>query len=138
MTPSSTTVLTQSAPATAKIGWVLGGLAAAFLVFDGVIHVLMLQPVIDSAVALGYPLQAMRAIGVLELACLVLYLVPRTSILGAVLLTGYLGGAMSAQVRVESPLFSTALFPVYVAIAVWGALYLRDADLRRLVPLRRR
>ncbi|MGI8954304.1 MAG: DoxX family protein, partial [Nocardioidaceae bacterium] len=76
-------------------------------------------------------------IGVVELVCLALYLIPRTSVLGAILLTGYLGGAVAAQVRIEAPVFSTLLFPVYTGVLLWVGLYLRDADLRELVPLRR-
>jgi len=76
-------------------------------------------------------------IGVVELVCLALYLIPRTSVLGAILLTGYLGGAVAAQVRIEAPVFSTLLFPVYTGALLWVGLYLRDADLRELVPPRR-
>ncbi|MGH7518274.1 MAG: DoxX family protein [Gemmatimonadales bacterium] len=76
-------------------------------------------------------------IGVLQLVCLALYVIPRTSILGAILLTGYLGGAVATHVRVGSPLFSHVLFPVYVAVLIWGGLLLRDDRLRGLIPLRR-
>jgi hypothetical protein len=75
-------------------------------------------------------------LGVLELICLVVYVIPHTSILGAILWTGYLGGAIAAQVRIGSPLFSTTLFPVYVALLIWGGLYLREDRLRALIPLR--
>jgi hypothetical protein len=120
-----------------RVALVLTGLTSAFLLFDVVIHLLLIQPVVDSFTMLGYPLGTVRVIAVLELVCLVLYLVPRTSVLGAVLLTGYLGGAVSAQVRVESPLFSTTLFPVYVGVALWLGLWLRHDRLRRLVPVER-
>jgi hypothetical protein len=120
-----------------RVALVLTGLTSAFLLFDVVIHLLLIQPVVDSFTMLGYPLGTVRVIAVLELFCLVLYLVPRTSVLGAVLLTGYLGGAVSAQVRVESPLFSTTLFPVYVGVALWLGLWLRHDRLRRLVPVER-
>ena len=76
------------------------------------------------------------AVGALELACLVLYVTPRTSILGAILLTGYLGGAVATHVRVGSPLFTHVLFPIYVGALLWGGLWLREARLRALVPLR--
>jgi hypothetical protein len=121
-----------------RLGLVIGGLTVAFLLFDAVIHLLLIQPVVDSFSQLGYPLGVVRAIAVLELLCLALYLIPRTSVLGAVLLTGYLGGAVSAQLRVGSPLVSTTLFAVYVGIALWAALFLRDARLRQLFPVRRR
>ncbi len=77
-------------------------------------------------------------IGVIELICLALYLVPSTNVLGAVFLTGYLGGAIATHVRIGSPLPSHTLFPIYVALLVWGGLYLRDARLRELLPFRRR
>ena len=122
--------------AQARVAVVLATVSVAFLLFDAVIHLMLIRPVVDSFTRLGYPLGTVRGIAVVELICLALYVIPRTSILGAVLLTGYLGGAVSAHVRVESPIFSTVLFPVYVGIAVWGALYLRDARLRALFPLR--
>ena len=86
--------------------------------------------------ALGYPAASVHWIGIIELVCLVLYLVPRTSVLGGLLLTGYLGGAIASHVRISSPLFTHTLFPVYVALVLWGGLYLREKRLRALVPLR--
>ena len=76
-------------------------------------------------------------IGILELVCLVVYVNPRTAILGAILLTGYLGGAVATNVRIGSPLFSHVLFPVYVGVLLWGGLFLREERLRALIPLRR-
>lgn len=119
-----------------RAGIALTTFAGIFLLFDGVIHVLQIKAVVDSFAALGYPLGVARGIGILELVCVALYLAPRTSVLGAVLLTGYLGGAVSAQVRVDSPLLSTQLFPVYIGVMVWGGLFLRDARLRALFPTR--
>jgi hypothetical protein len=142
---SSLSAATSTPPATTaarprttqrRIGLVLSALTALFLLFDAVIHLLRIQPVVDSFTALGFPLGTVRWIAVVELVCLVLYLLPRTSVLGAVLLTGYLGGAVSAHVRVESPLVSTVLFPVYVGIALWAGLWLRDRRLRRELPVR--
>lgn len=121
-----------------RVGQALTGLTALFLLFDAVIHILRIEAVVESFQALGFPLSTAVAIGVLELVCLVLYVVPRTSVLGAILLTGYLGGAVAAQVRIEAPLFSTLLFPVYTGVFLWAGLYLRDAKLRELVPLRLR
>jgi hypothetical protein len=120
-----------------RTGWVLCGLALAFLAFDGVIKLVPIAPVIESLRELGYPAGAARAIGVLELACLALYALPRTSVLGAILLTGFLGGATASKVRIESPLLSQSLFSIYVAVFVWGGLYLRDPSLRALLPVRR-
>jgi len=117
-------------------GRVMSGLAIVFLLFDGVIHMMKIAPVVDGFAQLGYPVSLALGLGVLELVCVVGYLIPRTSVLGAILLTGYLGGAIAAQVRIGSPLFSTTLFPVYVALLIWGGLYLRDDRLRTLIPLR--
>lgn len=117
----------------ARAGRGISLLAAAFLLFDAVIHMLAIEPVVESFRQLGFPAGQALPIGVLELVCLALYAVPRTSVLGAILLTGYLGGAVCAHVRVESALFSTTLFPVYVGIAVWAGLYLRNEKVRALV-----
>jgi len=118
-------------------GRVLSALGALFLLFDGVIHILKITPVVEAFAQLGYPLGTAGALGVIEIICVALYLLPRTSVLGAILLTGYLGGAIATQVRVGAPLFSTTLFPIYVALFVWGGLYLRDEAVRALIPLRR-
>ena len=115
-------------------GRILTLLPVLFLLFDSTIHVLNIEPVVESFAELGYPVGVARGLGILELLCLIVYLVPRTAILGAILLTGYLGGAVATHVRVTSPLFSTVLFPVYVGALLWGGLYLRDARLRALIP----
>lgn len=121
-------------PATAaRAGQVVSGLVAAFLLFDAVIHMLAIEPVVASFRDLGFDTGHAFGIGLLELACLALYAVPRTAVLGAVLLTGYLGGAVCAQLRVDAPLFSTTLFPVYVGVAVWAGLCLRDQKVRALL-----
>ncbi|MDB4914547.1 MAG: Arginine/ornithine antiporter ArcD [Gemmatimonadetes bacterium] len=112
---------------------ILTGLSVAFLLFDATIKVLQAAPAIKGTVELGFPPDVVLGIGLLQLACLVLYIVPRTSFLGAVLLTGYLGGAVASHVRVGNPLFSHTLFPTYVAAMLWGGLYLRDARLRSLL-----
>ena len=121
----------------ARTGQVVTVLVSAFLLFDAVIHILNIAAVVDGSKTLGFDPDVMPYIGVLELALVGLYLVRRTSVLGAVLLTGYLGGALCAQLRVEAPAFSTLLFPVYVGIALWAGLYLRDARVRDLVGGRR-
>jgi hypothetical protein len=118
-------------------GRVLSALGAIFLLFDGIIHILKITPVAEAFAQLGYPLGTSRALGVIEIICVALYFLPRTSVLGAILLTGYLGGAIATQVRVGAPLFSATLFPIYVALFVWGGLYLRDEAVRALIPLRR-
>jgi hypothetical protein len=107
-----------------------------FLVFDTVIKVLKLEPAVQGTTALGYPADTVLWIGMIELVCLGLYLVPRTSVLGALLLTGYLGGAIATHVRVGSPLLTQMLFPIYVAVMVWGGLYLRETRLGELIPFR--
>jgi hypothetical protein len=117
-------------------GYVLTTLVALFLAFDAVLKVLRLAPAIQGTTELGYPIETVFVIGAIETVCLVLYLVPRTSVLGALLLTGYLGGAIATHVRVGSPLLGYTLFPIYVAAMVWGGLYLREARLRALVPFR--
>jgi hypothetical protein len=114
-------------------GRILGGLAVLFLLFDSLIKVMKLPPAVEGTVALGYPATVVRGIGIIQLICLVLYVIPRTSVLGAILLTGYLGGAIATHVRVGSPLLTHTLFPIYVAALIWGGLYLRDARLRTLI-----
>ena len=108
------------------IGTALTVLVALFLTFDTVLKVLALAPAVKGTAELGYPAALVVWIGAIELACLVLYLVPRTSVLGALLLTGYLGGAVATHVRVESPLLTHTLFPLYVGAMLWGGLYLRE------------
>ena len=116
---------------------VLTTLVALFLTFDVIMKVLRLQPGVEGTVALGYPEHSVAMIGAIELVCLALYLVPQTAILGAVVMTAYLGGAVATHVRIGSPLLSHTLFPIYVAAMLWGGLYLREPRLRALMPLRR-
>jgi hypothetical protein len=106
-----------------------------FLLFDSLIKVLQLAPAMEGTTKIGYPASVVFGIGVLQLVCVLAYLIPNTSILGAVLLTGYLGGAIASHVRIGSPLFSHILFPVYVAVLIWGGLYLRDGRLRGFLSL---
>ena len=117
-------------------GYALTGLVAAFLAFDTVMKLLQLAPAVQGTTELGYPAGTVVVIGAIELVCLVLYLIPPTSVLGALLLTGYLGGAIATHVRVGSPLPTHTLFPIYVALMVWGGLYLRESRLRELLPFR--
>lgn len=101
-----------------------------FLLSDGVIHVLKLPVAVASFISLGYSPNVSIPLGIIELICLGLYCLPRTSVLGAMLLTGYLGGAVATNVRAELPLFTNILFPVYIGILLWGVLYIRDERLR--------
>lgn len=120
------------------IGRVLSGLLIVFLAFDGAIKLVPLQVVTDTMIELGYSgsVDQARLLGVLTLLCTVLYAIPRTSILGAILLTGYLGGAMATHLRIGNPLFTHLLFGLYLGVMAWGGLYLRDARLRALIPFR--
>jgi hypothetical protein len=115
------------------IGRVLTGVAVLFLTFDMGIKLVGAKEAVEGTVQLGWAPHHLPILAVIELACLVLYLVPRTAPLGAVLWTGYLGGAIATQLRVDNPLFSHTLFPIYVAALVWGGLYLRDARVRALL-----
>jgi hypothetical protein len=118
-------------------GRLVRGLMALFLTLDAVTHLATIQPVVAAFSRLHLPIAYAIPLGVLELACLVLYLVPRTAALGAVLLTGYLGGAVAINLRAGSPFFEETLFPVYVGVLVWGGLLLRDPALRALLRTRR-
>jgi hypothetical protein len=113
-------------------GRAVSGLVAAFLLFDAVLKLVKPPFVVEGTVKLGYPAEVIVPLGVVLLVSTLLYLVPRTSPFGAVLLTGYLGGAIATHVRVGDPLASHVLFPVYVAVMVWGGLWLRDPRLRAL------
>lgn len=118
------------------LGRTLSALAVLFLSVDALGKLLQLRPVVAGTGELGYPESAVLVIGLLEAACVAAYVVPPTAMLGALLLTGYLGGAIATHLRVGNPLWSHILFPVYVALFVWGGLFLREARLRALLPLR--
>ena len=117
-------------------GRVLSGLVVAFLLLDAAMHMLKPAPVVEAFARLHLSLSLAVDLGIVELLCVALYVVPRTSILGAVLLTGYLGGAVATQLPTSTSLFGEILFPVYVGVIVWGGIYLRDERLRALVPWR--
>ena len=136
-TIDSSTSLAPTRNWTFWLGWALTGLFILFMIFDGGIKLVPLQPVIDSMTELGYPVEHARLLGVLSLVCTLLYAIPRTSVLGAVLLTAYLGGAVSAHVRIGSPLFSHDLFGVYMGLIAWGGLWLRNPRLRAVFPILR-
>jgi hypothetical protein len=124
-------------PAALWGGRILSGLVVVFLLFDGAIKLIPLDIVIETSRQLGIPTDLARTLGVLTLAGALLYAWPKTSVLGAILLTGYLGGAIYVHVRAGSPLFSHTLFGVYLGILLWGGLYLRDERLRLIFPWRR-
>jgi hypothetical protein len=119
-------------------GRILSGVVILFLLMDGAIKLVPIAAVTDTMAQLGYPpsVEMARILGVLTLVCTALYAYPRTSVLGAILLTGYLGGAMATHFRVGSPLFTHLLFGFYLGLMVWGGLYLRDERLRALIPFR--
>ena len=114
-------------------GRVLSALAVLFLLMDAVMKLLRLPVVVEATARLGYPDSSIRVIGVILLACTALYAVPPTAALGAVLLTGYLGGAVATNLRVENPLFSHILFPVYLGSVLWAGLLLRRPQLVRSI-----
>lgn len=130
----------KSSGKTVWTGRVVTGLPVLFLLFDAVMKLVrpLPTPVSEAAVKLGYAPNAMPIIGGLLLVCVIVYVIPRTSPLGAVLLTGYLGGAVASHLRVGDPFFSHVLFPVYVGLLIWGGLFLRDEKVRELLPFRNR
>ncbi|MFL5563178.1 MAG: DoxX family protein [Gemmatimonadaceae bacterium] len=113
-------------------GRLLSGLAVLFLAFDTVVKFSGAKQAVDSMTQLGWQPHSLPLLGAIEVACLALYLVPRTAPLGALLWTGYLGGAIATQLRIGNPLFSYILFPTYIAALLWGGLYLRDARVRAM------
>ncbi|HKP27444.1 MAG TPA: DoxX family protein [Dongiaceae bacterium] len=120
-------------------GYAMSGLVILFLLFDGGIKLVPLEIVTQTSGEIGLPTDASfaRLLGILTLIGVVLYAIPRTSVLGAILLTGYMGGAIATHLRIGSPLFSHTLFGVYLGVLIWGGLYLRDSRLRALIPFRR-
>ncbi|HET7564072.1 MAG TPA: DoxX family protein [Gemmatimonadaceae bacterium] len=118
-------------------GSVLSALAILFMLFDSISKLMMATPSVQGTAQLGFSTSAVFWIGLALLICTVVYAIPRSAVLGAILLTGYLGGAVASQVRVGNPWLLYTLFPVYVAALVWGGLFLREPRLRALLPLRR-
>jgi len=129
----------QTAVSTKSIwaGRILSVLMVLFLLFDGITKLLKVRQVLDAQARLGYPADIAPQIGAIVLACTVVYVIPRTSILGAILLSGYLGGAVASQLRIGAPLFDIS-FPIVFSVLVWGGLFLRDPQLRTLIPVRKR
>jgi hypothetical protein len=131
--------LSDTAPVSKSALWsgrVVSGLVIVFLLFDGAIKLVPWPVVTETMDRMGYGSSETlaRSLGLITLVCTVLYAVPPTSILGAILLTGYLGGAVASHVRIGSPLFSHVLFGFYLGLMVWGGLWLRDRSLRALMP----
>lgn len=127
----------EARPATSSksivTGWILSGLAIAFLTMDVVGKLLMVPQVIEGTADLGYPASAILPIGIVGAVCLIAYAIPRTAPLGAILWTGYFGGAIATHLRLGNPLLTHTLFPIYVAALIWGGLWLRDARVRALL-----
>lgn len=121
-----------------RAGWVLSWLAILFLLMDSTMKLLALPVVVDAGAALGLIGARMaRTLGTILMLCTLLYAVPRTAVLGAILLTGFLGGAAATHMRAGDPLFSHVLFGVYLGVVVWAGIYLRDVNLRMLIPVRK-
>jgi hypothetical protein len=116
-------------------GRITSALPALFLLVDGAMKLAKPEVVVKTTVELGYAETVIVSLGVVLLACTILYLIPRTAVFGAILLTGYLGGAVATQVRADKGLFGI-LFPVLLGVLLWGGLALRDDRLRTLIPLR--
>ena len=135
-----TTIAAESATPSKGAVWtgrILSTLAVLFMIMDGVMKLMKPAVVTESMAKLGYPDSTTSPIGIIVLVCTVLYIIPKTNVLGAVLLTGFLGGAVATNLRVGAPLFGNILFPTYVAAMVWGGLILRDPTLLQLFPFRR-
>jgi hypothetical protein len=118
-------------------GRIVSALPVLFLLFDATIHIMRIPSVVAGFAQAGFPISTAVPLGIIEIVCLILYVIPRTSVLGAILLTGYLGGAVAVNVRQLLPMFGYILAPVYVAAFLWGGLWLRDDRIRALVPLSR-
>ena len=118
-------------------GWTLSGLLIAFLTFDTIIKLMVLDIVVETSADLGWGAGSAFPLGVVLAVCTILYAWPRTAVLGAVLLTAYLGGAVATHARIGSPLLTHTLFGVYLGLFAWGGLWLRDARVRALMPLAR-
>jgi len=116
------------------IGWIMSGLVIAFLLLDGIIKLIPLDVVITTSQQLGVPVRVIFLLGVLTVGCTLLYAIPATAVFGAILLTGYIGGAMYAHVLAQSPLFTHTFFGLYLSLLIWGGLWFRDPRVRALLP----
>ena len=118
-------------------GRILSILTILFLLFDGIMKLIRPLPVTQAMTQLGFPQHLSVPIGVILLLCTALYTIPSTSVLGAVLLTGYLGGAVVSQLRIGASLFGSTLFPIYFAVLMWAGIYLQEPRLRACIPVRK-
>ncbi len=126
----------QTVPVSTKVLWagrIMSALPVLMLLFSGVMKLVKPAPVVEGFAHLGYPESLALGLGIVELACAVVYVIPGTAVLGAILLTGYLGGATATHVRIGESFF----MPIILGVLVWGGLFLRDERLRALLPLRR-
>lgn len=120
----------------AKIaGWIMSGLVILFMLMDSIMKFVQPDEVIEGTVALGYQPHHISTIGALGLLCTILYIIPRTAIIGAIFMTGYFGGAIASNFRLDNPLFSHVLFPIYLSILLWGGLMLRQPEKRKALGL---
>ncbi len=117
-------------------GIIISAIPILFLLMDAVGKFVKPEPVVTGTVELGYSETIIVPLGIVLLVSVILYVVPQTALVGAILLTGYLGGAVATHVRLGNPLFTHQLFPVYLGVMIWLGLYLRDVRLRSLIPLR--
>ena len=130
------TIPTASSKGRPWAGFIISGLPVLFLLFDALGKFVKPEPVVVGTLELGYNESIILPLGIVLLISTVLYIFPKTSVLGAILLTGYLGGAVATHVRIGNPLLTHMLFPVYLGVLIWLGLYLRDRRLRDLIPLR--
>jgi hypothetical protein len=114
---------------------IMSGLVILFMLFDSISKFIKPVPVVEGTLQLGYSAHHITVIATLGLLCTILYAIPRTTFLGAVLLTGFFGGVVATHIRVDNPLFTHTLFPVYLAVLTWGGLWLRDEKVRKLIPI---
>ena len=134
--------MTNASPTTTPkrmrwVSFILSGLVILFMLMDATMKLMHLPVVLETTAQLGWPVASVVPVGVVLLICTALYVFPRTSVLGAILLTAYLGGTVATHARIGSPIFSHMLFGVYLCVMLWGGLYLRDERLRALIPFRR-
>lgn len=128
---------TQTAAASGKLLWtgrILSILAVLFMLFDGIGHLLKPAPVVQAFLQLGFPLRLSISLGIIQLVCVLIYVIPRTAVLGAVLITGYLGGAVAIHMRVGNPPFE-CIFPILIGILFWAGLLFRNPKLRAIFPV---
>ncbi len=116
------------------IGWIMSGIVIAFMIPDGIIKLIPLDVVITTSQQLGIPVRFAFLLGVLTMTCVILYAIPQTAVLGAILFTGYIGGAIYVHLAAGSPYLTHTFFGIYLALLIWGGLWFRDPRLRALIP----